>query len=174
MNKLKLVIGQQFFANQLSLPARIWVGKRTELIRESFWYNDLGRSSLDHMKNTMTMATLEKGVWMEDVCNITRLVILALTTGHGYWSLLWQLVILLLLLLLFSPFLTPSYTILWFWEAVAVWHGGQHRISCPHPDTEHKVTHLQYVQWDLQVACYCSEWPHMQGDSCFQNPLECC
>lgn len=30
------------------------------------------------------MAALRKEEWKEDVCNITRLAILGLTTGHGY------------------------------------------------------------------------------------------
>lgn len=69
------------------------------------------------------MAALRKEEWKEDVCNITRLAILGLTTGHGYRRLP-------VTTSYPSTIAAPSPTS-WsdsssVWEAVAVWHDGPH------------------------------------------------
>lgn len=58
----------------------------------------------------------------KDMCNITRLAILGLTTGHGYQR--------LPVTTSYPTIAAPSSTS-WFdsssvWEAVAGWHDGQH------------------------------------------------
>lgn len=69
------------------------------------------------------MAALRKEEWKEDMCNITRLAILGLTTGHGYRRLL-------VTTSYPSTIAAPSPTS-WsdyssVWEAMDVWHDGQH------------------------------------------------